>query len=69
LISSLSDLRIERKKKKSLKEELSKLNKGFQNPRKNSEEAKKTIIDLRIHLEKAKVIEETLKRQLKKRRK
>ena len=34
LISALSDLRIARKKNKSLKEELSKLKEGFQNPRK-----------------------------------
>jgi hypothetical protein len=40
LISSLSDIRIARNKNKSLKEELSKLKEGFQNPRKNSEEAK-----------------------------
>jgi hypothetical protein len=33
------------------------------------EEAKNNVIDLRIQLEEAKVIEETLKRQLKKRRK
>jgi hypothetical protein len=64
LISALSDIRIARKKKKSLKEELSKLKEGFQNHRKNYEEAKYTIIDLRIQLEIAKVIEETLKRQL-----
>jgi hypothetical protein len=69
LISALSDLRIERKKNKSLKEELSKLKEGFQNPRKNSEEAKKTIIDLRIQLEESKVIEETLKRQLEEKKK
>jgi chromosome segregation ATPase len=69
LISALSDLRIARKKNKSLKEELSKLKEGFQNPRKNSEEAKQTIIDLRIQLEEAKVIEETLKRQLEEKKK
>jgi hypothetical protein len=51
LISSLSDIRITRKKNKSLKEELSKLKEGFQNPSKDSEEAKKTIIDINIHLE------------------
>jgi hypothetical protein len=51
LISALSDLRIARKKNKYLKEELSKLKKGFQNLRKNSEESKQTIIDIRIHLE------------------
>jgi hypothetical protein len=50
LISALSDLIIERKKNKSLKEELSKLKEGFQNPRKNSKEAKKIIIDVRIQL-------------------
>jgi hypothetical protein len=48
LISALSDLRITRKKNKSLKEELSKLKEGFQNPGKNSEESKQTIINLRI---------------------
>jgi hypothetical protein len=47
LISSLSDLRITRKKNKSLKEELSKLKEGFQNSSKNFEEAKKNIIDQR----------------------
>jgi hypothetical protein len=35
LISSLSDLRIGRNKNKSLKEDLSKLKEGFQNPSKN----------------------------------
>jgi chromosome segregation ATPase len=64
LIGSLSDLRITRKKNKSLKEVLSKLKKGFQNPRKNYEEAKQTIIDLRIHLEESKVIKETLREKL-----
>jgi hypothetical protein len=51
LISALSDIRIARKKNKSLKEELSKLKEGFQNPSKNYEEAKKTIIDINIQLE------------------
>jgi chromosome segregation ATPase len=64
LISSLSDLRITRKKNKSLNEELSKFKEGFQNPNKNSKGAKDTIIDLRIQLEEAKVVEETFKRQL-----
>jgi hypothetical protein len=64
LINALSDLRIARKKNKSFKEELSKLKEGFQNPCKNFEEAEKTIIDIRIRLEEAKLIEETLKRQL-----
>ena len=63
-ISALSDLRIERKKNKSLSEELSKLKEGFQNPSKCSEEAMKTIIDLNIQLEEAKFTEETLRRQL-----
>jgi hypothetical protein len=52
------------RKKKSLKEELSKLKEGFQNPINNSKESKQTNKDLRIQLEGAKVIEETLKRQL-----
>jgi hypothetical protein len=69
LINSLSDLTIARKKNKSLKEELSKLKEGFQNPNKNYEETKHTIIDLRIQLEEEKVIEETLKRQLEEKKK
>jgi hypothetical protein len=64
----ISDLRIARKKNKSLKEELSKLNEGFKNPRIFFEEVKKTIIDLRIQLEEAKV-EETLKRKLEEKKK
>jgi len=48
LINASNDLRKTRKKKWSLKEELGKPKEGFQNPRKNSEEAKQTIIDLRI---------------------
>jgi hypothetical protein len=64
LIGALSDLRITKKKNNSLKEELSKLKEGFQNPSKNYEEAKQAIIDLKIHLEEAKVIKETLNRQL-----
>jgi hypothetical protein len=40
LISALSDIRIARKKNKSLKEDLIKLKEGFQNPRKNYEETK-----------------------------
>ena len=50
---------MERKKNESLEEELSKLKEGFQNPRKNYEESKQTIIDLKIQLEESKVIEET----------
>jgi hypothetical protein len=64
LISSVSNLKRVRKKNKSLKEGLSKLKEGFQNLGKKTKEAKKTIIDLRIHLEEAKVVEETLMRQL-----
>jgi len=45
------------------------LREGFQNPSKNSKEAKKTIIDLKIHLEEAKVIREILKRQLEEKKK
>jgi hypothetical protein len=40
LINALSDLIIERKKNKSLKEDLSKLKEGFQNPSKIFEAAK-----------------------------
>jgi hypothetical protein len=40
------------------------LREGFKNPRKHFEEAEKIAIDLRIQLEEAKVIKETLKRQL-----
>jgi hypothetical protein len=68
-INALSDLRIARKKNKSLKEELSKMKEGFQNPRKNSEEVKHIIVDLRIQFKEGKVIEETLKRQLEEKKK
>jgi hypothetical protein len=44
---------------------LIKLKEGFQNPNKNSEEVQQIIINLRFQLEEAKVIEETLKNQLK----
>jgi hypothetical protein len=38
LMSALSDLKMERKKNKFLKEELIKLKEGSQNPQKNSKE-------------------------------
>jgi hypothetical protein len=69
LISALSDLKRERRKNKSLKEELIKLKEGSQNPNKNSEEVQQIIINLKVQLEEAKVIEETLKNSWKKRRK
>jgi hypothetical protein len=54
LISALSDLRRERKKNKSLKEELIKLKEGSQNPNKNFEEVQQIIINLKVQLEEAK---------------
>ena len=64
LIIALSDLRRERKKNKSLNEELIKLKEGSQNPNKNSEEVQQIIINLKVQLKEAKAIEETLKNPL-----
>jgi hypothetical protein len=61
LINALSEIKRERKKNKSLKEELIKLKEGSQNPNKNFEEVQQIIINLKVQLEEAKVIEETLK--------
>jgi hypothetical protein len=65
LISALSDLRTKRKKNKFLKEELIKLKEGSQNPNKNFEEVQQImiIINLKVRLEEAKVIEKILKRR------
>jgi hypothetical protein len=63
LINVLSEVKRERKKNKYLKEELIKLKEGSQNYE-NSEEVQQIIINLKVQLEEAKVIEETLKNQL-----
>jgi hypothetical protein len=52
----------ERRKNKSLKEELIELKKGSQNP--NSEEVQQMITNLKFQLEEAKRIEEACKSQL-----
>jgi hypothetical protein len=65
LISTLSDLKGERKKNKFLEKELIKLKEGSQNDTKNSEEVQQIIINIKVQLEEAKVVEETLKNQLK----
>jgi uncharacterized protein YigA (DUF484 family) len=62
LINTLSELKRERKKNKSLKEELIKLKEGSQNP--NSEEVQQMIMNLKFQVEEARRIEETLKNQL-----
>jgi hypothetical protein len=63
LINALSEIKRERKKNKSLKEELIKLKEGSQNP-KNSEEVQQMIMNLKVQVEEARRIEETLKNQL-----
>ena len=63
LISALCDLKKERKKNKQLKEELSKMKESIQDSI-NPEETKKVFIDLKVKLDEAKMIEETLKKQL-----
>jgi hypothetical protein len=60
----LCELKRERKKNKSLKEELIKIKEGSQNPNKNSKEVWKMIINLKVQVEEARRIEETLKIQL-----
>jgi hypothetical protein len=62
LINALSELKKERKKYKSLKEELIKLKDGFQNP--NPEEGYQMIMNLKVQVEDTRRIEETLKNQL-----
>jgi hypothetical protein len=61
LISALSDLKRERGENKSLKEELIKLKENYENPNKNYEEVQHVIINLKVQLEEARMIEETLK--------
>jgi len=61
LIITLSEVKIERKKNKSLKEKLIKLKEGSHNPNENSEEVQHIIINLNLYLEEDKLIEETLK--------
>ena len=63
LISALCDLEKERNKNKQLKEELSKMKESIQDSI-NPEETKKVFIDLKFKLEKARMIEETLRKQL-----
>ena len=63
LISALCDLKKERKKNKELKEELSKMKERIQDSI-NPEETKRVFIDLKVKLEEAKIIEETLRKQL-----
>ena len=61
LISAFCDLKKERKKNKKLKEELSKMKKIIQDSI-NLEETKKVFIDIKVKLEEAKMIEETLRK-------
>ena len=60
LLSSLSELKKERKKNKQLKEELSKIKEIIQ----DLEETKKAFMDLQVKLKEVKRIEETLRTQL-----
>ena len=62
LISALCDLKNERKKNKHLKEELSKMKESIKDSI-NPEETKKVLIDIKVKLEEAKMIEETLKKK------
>ena len=62
LISSLSELKKERKKNKQLKEELSKTKENIQGS--NPEETKEVFMDMKVKLEEARMIEETLTEQL-----
>jgi hypothetical protein len=50
LINTLSELKRESKKNKSLKEELIKLKESSQNPNKNYEEVQQMIINLKVYL-------------------
>ena len=63
LLSALRELKKERKKNKKLKEELSKMKENIQDSI-DPEETKKFFIDLKVNLEEAKMIEETLRKQL-----
>ena len=63
IISSLSELKKERKKNKKLKEELNKMKESIQvsiSPK----ETTKVFIDLKVKLEEAKMIEETLRKDM-----
>ena len=63
LISALEELHKERKKNKLLKKELSRIREETQDSI-ISEEVKQAYLDLKVHLEEAKVIEESLRKQL-----
>ena len=63
LISSLEELNKERKKNKLLKKELSRIREDTQNST-MFEEVKQAYLDLKVHLEEAKVIEESLRKRL-----
>ena len=63
LISALEELAKERKKNKLLKKELSKIEESTQNTT-ILEEIKKSLMDLKVKLEDAKMIEESLRKQL-----
>jgi len=57
-------LKWERKKNKSLKEELIKLKEGSQNPKKNYKRVQQMIMNLKVQVEESKRVEETFKNQL-----
>ena len=63
MISALEELNKERKKNKLLKKELSKIKESTQDST-ISEEIKKAFMDLKVKLEEAKMIEESLRKQL-----
>ena len=63
LISALEELHKERKKNSLLKKELSRIREDTQNAT-MSEEVKQAYLDLKVHLEEAKIIKESLRKQL-----
>ena len=63
LISALEELHKERKKNKLLKKELSRIREDIQDST-ISKEVKQAYLDLKVQQEKAKVIEESLRKQL-----
>ena len=63
LISALEELNKERNKNKILKKKLSKIKESTQDST-ISEEIKKAFMDLKVKLEEAKMIEESLRKQL-----
>ena len=63
LISALCDLKKGRNKNIQLKEELSKMRESIKNSI-NPKETKQVFIDIKVKLEEAKMIEETLRKQL-----